>query len=78
MTGKFSPAEMITPQEALRIFEHSTTEEIARAKDLYDTYRESIKPQSNDVFWNFMSLLSFIYVAGRIQGIREERAKKSA
>ena len=28
--------------------------------------------------WKFFNLISFIYSAGRIQGIREERAKKNA
>lgn len=53
-------------------------EEIYRAKVLCDAYKESDLYKDSDVRWRFFNLLSFIYGAGRIQGIREERAKKSA
>lgn len=78
MTGKTLPAQLITPEEALDLFKHSTMEEIYRAKDLCDAYKESDLYKDSDVRWRFFNLLSFIYGAGRIQGIREERAKKSA
>lgn len=78
MTGKTLPAQMITPEEALDLFKHSTVEEIYRAKDLCDAYKEANPYKDADFQWKFFNLLSFIYSAGRIQGIREERAKKSA
>ena len=78
MTGKTLPAQMITPEEALDLFKHSTIEEIYRAQDLFDAYKESDLYKDSDARWKFFNLLSFIYGAGRIQGIREERAKKSA
>jgi hypothetical protein len=45
------------------------------AKDLYDFYRAQ-KGRDSDSLWDTMSLLSFIYDTGRIQGMREERAKR--
>lgn len=78
MTGKTLPAQMITPEEALDLFKHSTIEEIYRAKDLCDAYKESDLYKDSDVRRKFFNLLSFIYSAGRIQGIREEQAKKTA
>ena len=78
MTGKNLPAQMITPEEALALFEHSTTEEIMRAKELCDAYQEANPYKDADHRWKFYNLLSFVYGAGRVQGIREERAKRSA
>ena len=76
MNGKTPHKELISPQEALKLFEHSTTEEIIRAKDLCDAYKNADRTVSSDIYWNFLQLLSFVYGAGRIQGIREERAKR--
>lgn len=75
MTGYTTPPLMIAPDEAIALFEHARLTEMYRAKDLYDAYVESRK-QSSDTLFELMSLLSFIYDTGRVQGIREERAKK--
>lgn len=74
MIGKYSPQELITPEEAIVLFKHARVTEMYRAKDLYDAYIGSRK-QSGNALWELMSLLSFIYDTGRVQGIREERAK---
>lgn len=78
MTGKNLPAQMITPKEALALFKYSTLEEVYRSMDLYDAYKESNPYEDSDFQCELFRLLSFIYGAGRVQGIREERAKKSA
>ncbi len=75
MTGYTIPPLMIAPGEAIALFEHAKLTEMYRAKDLYDAYIESGN-QSSGTLWELISLLSFIYDTGRVQGIREERAKK--
>ena len=75
MTGYITPPLMIAPDEAIALFKHARITEMYRAKDLYDAYIES-RNQSSDTLWELMRLLSFIYDTGRVQGIREERAKK--
>ena len=45
------------------------------AKDLHDFYRAQ-KGRDSDSLWDMMSLLSFVYDTGRVQGMREERAKR--
>lgn len=80
MTGIFLPKEMISPEEAMKLFEYSHIEEMLRAKTLYDEYRKSGRLRNTFVWdildlWDIMSLLSFVYDTGRVQGIREERAK---
>ena len=81
MNGSQLQKVMITPAEAMQLFTHAGTEEAVRAIDLYKTYRaergvryavlwDSLDP------WDIMCLLSFVYDTGRIQGIREERARK--
>lgn len=75
MVGKKMPEKMISTDEALKLFAHAGTEEMHRVMDLYRVYRET-KGTDPDVLWDLMCLLSFIYDTGRVQGIREERAKK--
>lgn len=75
MVGKKMPEEMISTDEALKLFAYAGTEEMHRVMDLYRAYRKT-KGTAPDVLWDLMCLLSFIYDTGRVQGIREERSKK--
>lgn len=74
MNGKQSPSELISPEEAINLFKYAKIDEVYRVKALYATYRQYRKTD-NDISWYFMCLLSFVYDTGRVQGIREERAK---
>ena len=76
MNGKHLPPLRIEPEEAIALFAYAKTEEMCRAKALYDTYREA-RGTDTDSLWDIMSLLSFIYDTARIQGIREERARRA-
>lgn len=81
MNGVKLPSIMIEPQEAIALFSHAKTEEMQRAKELYETYIEAkavcYKPLWDMLdLWDLMSLLAFVYDTGRVQGIREERAKR--
>lgn len=76
MNGKHLPPLRIEPQEAIALFTHAKTEEMYRVKDLYTAYREA-KGTDTDSLWDIMSLLSFVYDTARIQGIREERARRT-
>ena len=75
MVGKNKIVERITPAEALKIFENSTLEEIYIARDLYKAFTQA-RDCTNDSLWETLSLVSFAYMTGRVQGIREERSKK--
>ena len=77
MNGKYTITERITPQEAVKLFEYSKVGEIHIATRLYDAYTQSHYPKE-DLLCGFLTLLSFIYDTGRVQGIREERAKRGA
>lgn len=77
MNGKYPITERITPQEAVKLFEYSKVGEIHIATRLYEEYTETHEPQG-DILCGFLTLLSFIYDTGRVQGIREERAKRGA
>lgn len=72
MYGKQVPEERITPEEAIILFSFAKIEEILRAMDLYDIYRQH---QKIDTPFDIMRMLAFIYDTGRVQGIREERAR---
>ena len=65
--------ELITPEDSLAIFRYSTARSIHIANALYKVYEAN-----HELYTQFdtMRLLSFIYDTGRIQGIREERAKR--
>lgn len=74
MNGKYIPAQRITPQEAIRLFDFATSYEMTICKELYEEYRRS-RGRDKDYFWDLMSVCCFCYDTGRVQGIREERAK---
>lgn len=75
MVGKLEITKRVTPGEALEIFKNSTLEELYIAMDLYQAFKQT-RECDNDRLWDLLSLVSFAYVTGRVQGIREERAKK--
>jgi len=75
MTGKAPIQQLVAPDEAMELFKYAGIREMYIAKDLYDFYRAQ-KGRDSDSLWDTMSLLSFIYDTGRIQGMREERAKR--
>ena len=81
MIGKQLPPEMITPAEAIALFDYSGGEELQRALALYRTYTESKGIRKSGLWdmldlWDLASVISFAYDTGRVQGIREERAKR--
>lgn len=76
MNGKHLPPLRIEPQEAIALFDHAKVEEMHRVKDLYTAYREA-RGTDTDSLWDIISLLSFVYDTARIQGIREERARRT-
>ena len=76
MNGKYNVMpQLITPQESIKIFAHSSTEKMYRVDDLYNNYIKCGKLRDASHF-EFMRFLAFIYDTGRVQGIREERAKR--
>lgn len=82
MNGVKLPPVMIEPQEAIALFDYAKTEEMQRAKELYETYIEAKEVNCKPLWdlldlWDLMSVLSFVYDTGRVQGIREERAKRT-
>jgi hypothetical protein len=76
MVGKQTIKERVTPVEALGIFKNCTSEEMCIAMDLYQAYRQTRGTEKKDHLWDLLSLIAYAYVTGRVQGIREERAKK--
>lgn len=82
MNGVKLPPVMIEPEEAIKLFRHAKTEEMYRAKELYEAYIEAKEMTCKPLWdlldkWDLMSVLSFVYDTGRVQGIREERARRT-
>lgn len=75
MTGKAPIQQLVAPAEAMELFRYAGIQEMHIVKDLYAFYRAQ-KGRHSDILWDMMSLLSFIYDTGRVQGMREERAKR--
>ncbi len=67
--------QLIEPEEAIELFRYARFREAVIAKNLYNFYRSQMGTNS-DRIWSFLEALTFIYYTGRIQGIREERAKR--
>ncbi len=75
MVGKHVLPELIKPTEAIVLFPYITIEEMRRVADLYNIYRKC-RGRDKEIIWDTLSVLAFIYGTARIQGIREERAKR--
>lgn len=76
MIGNITDEVLVTPSEAATLFnEFGTVNDIYRAKDVYKAHLELTKDET-DAHWRSLCALSAVYLAGRIQGIREERRKK--
>ena len=81
MKGKEPIIEQINPSEALNLFQYATTQEMEIVKSLYEEYKDELKTDfkhlleiyDSKYIWDFLRFLTFIYDAGRVQGIREER-----
>lgn len=67
--------ELISPEDAVALFQYATMEDVQIVKTLYDVYREHEGTDKNRL-WDLISLMTFAYDTGRVQGIREERAKR--
>ena len=62
--------------DALRIFGHARISLFETVKDLLAVY-EARYGESGKKLWSTTHLLAFMYDAGRVQGIRSERAKRA-
>lgn len=68
-------AEMlVTPKEALKLADFRTTRDFEIVESISEYYKNN-NTKTDDFHWNYMRLLSAIWNAGRVQGIREERLK---
>lgn len=76
MVGVNVPPQMIEPGEALNLFRYARLPEYIRAKELYTAFTEARTGTQHGGNSELISLLSFVYDTGRVQGIREERAKR--
>lgn len=73
-----APAELITPQEITAIMKRAgTVGDIERAAAIAREYIKvtGITTFKNDHALHYRCMLATIYQAGRIQGIREQKAK---
>lgn len=63
-----------------RILENMNVGEMAEAKILDEVATEVMDERQNDSdwMWKHVSILSMIYLYGKEEGIRSERAKKKA
>lgn len=75
MEGWNLPAERISPQEAVLLFRFARTDLFSRVQSLVTAYYARFGSCHRDPDWDAYKLLSFIYGTGRIQGMREERAR---
>ena len=76
MVGGKKHIELVSIDEALKLKEYMTVNEMFTVKELNDAYRSKFGFAAEPL-WDKLSLLSFIYDIGRIQGMREERRKRA-
>lgn len=68
-------SQYITAEEAVKLSDQNTTNELCTAKDIYDLFQQS--KQEADLSWKFYNAIATVYNAGRVAGIRQERAKRN-
>ena len=76
MTGmKSIERPLITTAEALELSEHIKLPETYIANELFSAFE---KRHGSALLsrWNLACTVAFVYDAGRVQGIREERARR--
>lgn len=66
---------LIEPEEAARLWGYREIGDAYRA-DAIAAYVVAHNTVENDRLWLNLKILSTVYLAGRIQGIREERQKR--
>ena len=71
----------VSPEEAARIIEHITHDDLNYSWLMYQKYWEHEKNNANlktipGRQWETMCILAFMFNGGRIHGIRSERARR--
>lgn len=69
-------AQPVTTEELFRIDGHFTIDGIYRAKEIYEASLIEHSKETTDMIWIVGRALSNVYEAGRIDGIRQERARR--
>lgn len=75
MKQKKEITRMITPKEGAYLSIHSTESDLDYCYDLYHEFLDRNPCKLNSLYYT-LRVFACMYNAGRIQGIREERAKK--
>ena len=74
MLGKSEHIPLVSVDKALKLKHYMTIGEMYTVKELSDAYRKRFG-YDREPLWDTLSLLSFVYEIGRIQGMREVRRK---
>lgn len=69
---------MVTPQEAKELANYICIDTSHLAEDIYRSVYETFATHDDDTRFNQFWALGAVFEAGRVQGIREERAKKAS
>ena len=75
MIDKLAYKSLVTPEEAIRLSDYRTIKDIEIAKEIESVYQKS-RVNFKYELWEQVRLLGIIWNAGRMQGVREERAKQ--
>lgn len=72
MYDRYAFESLVTPAEAVKLTGHRTLKDTRIAVAVAEEYR-----RTGDIKGSIAGLLGAVWNAGRIQGIREERAKRA-
>lgn len=68
----------ITTEELAEIMDHITVKDVIDTKALAEEWTAKTEQHKSDFKWNYYILLTAIYTAGRVQGMREVRFKNKS
>lgn len=66
---------LVAPEEAIKIAKETDIRFVDMIMNIEEEFQKTREGENDDFRWNYIITLHTIFIAGRVQGMREERSK---